>query len=144
MLSTSEVQANASDPILSEALASGNDVLAADRLSQLLTEVANVPIDQLSAWAAITGLRAKLQDASVSQEHPLRSIALSALDLLRGNMADSFDIVIYSSLLDALEQGGLMSVEDRLSLVAMATVPRKITPSEVSMAVRNSDGSSKL
>lgn len=144
MLTTAEVQAHTSDPALAAALAVGDDVQAAARLSQLLTEVVPVPINKLAAWGGTTGLRARLQDASVTPLHPLRSIALTALDLLRGTMSESFDTVLYAPMLDAIEQGGLMSAADRAALTAVATVPRAVSANDVARAVRNDDGSSRL
>lgn len=143
-LTTAEVQAHTSDPALAAALTAGDDVQAAARLSELLTEVRLVPINQLAAWGATTGLRARLQDISVTPAHPLRSIALTALDLLRGTMAESFDAVVYAGMLDALEQGGALNATERAQLTAIATQPRDITPDDVAAAVRNGDGSSKL
>lgn len=143
-LTTVEVQAHAVDPALVAALTAGDDVAAAARLSELLTETVPVPIHRLAAWAATNGLRAQLQDAADLIGHPLRSIALTALDLLRGNMSESFDIVVYAGMLDALQQGGALNATERAQLTAIATQPRDITPNEVAAAVRNGDGSSKL
>ena len=143
-LSTAEVQAHMSDPALAAALSVGDDVAAAGRLSELLTEVRPVPINRLAVWAATNGLRARLQDISNTPAHPLRSIALTAFDLLRGTMAQTFDTVVYARMLDALEQGGALSTPERAQLTAIATQPRDITPDDVAAAVRNGDGSSKL
>ena len=143
-ITTADVQAHAADPALAAALTAGDDVAAAARLSELLTEVRPVPIHQLAAWAAANGLRAQLQDAADTANHPLRSIALTALDLLRGSMAQSFDLVTYAALLNGMQAGGLMTQTDRDALTALATKPRPITPNDVARAVRNDDGSSKL
>lgn len=144
MLTTAEVQAHAADPTLVAALASGDDVTAAARLSQLLTDTVPVPLHKLAAWAATNGLRAQLQDAADAVGHPLRSTALAALDLLRGNMSESFDTVAYAPLLDALQSAGMFSPAERAALTALATGPRDVTPNDVARAVRNDDGSSKL
>lgn len=144
MLTLAEVQANMSDSQLSSAISSGNDVLAAARLSELLTQVNMIPISTLAVWAAQTGIRASLQDASNTIEHPLRSVALTAIDLLRGNMAENFDTVAYSGLLDALQAGGIMTQAHRDALMAIATGPKLVTPDEVAKVTRNEDGSSKL
>lgn len=144
MLTTAEVQTHAADPTLAAALSAGDDVSAAARLSQLLTEVSPVPINVLGAWAAQTGVRAAVQDAADTAGHPLRSIALTAIDLLQGSMAQTFDTVVYGGLLDAMQAGGLMTQTDRDALTALATKPRQITPNDVAAAVRNDDGSSKL
>lgn len=144
MLTTEEVKAHASDPELAAALAENNDEAAAARLSQLITDIAPVPINRLAAWGAATGLRAKLQDAADEKLNPLRSIALTALDLLQGGMADTFDIIAYAEMLDALQAGGMISVDQRNALTVIASQPRAITANDVALAVRNDDGSSKL
>lgn len=144
MLTTAEVQAHAADPTLAAALVVGDDVQAAARLSQLLTEIAPVPISVLAAWAAQTGVRAAVQDAANTVGHPLRSIALTAIDLLQGSMSQTFDTIAYGGLLDAMQAEGLMTQAHRDALTALATRPKQITPNDVAAAVRNSDGSSKL
>jgi hypothetical protein len=143
MLTTAEVQTHAADPTLAAALAAGDDVSAAARLSQLLVEVSPVPINVLGAWAAQTGVRANVQTAADTPAHPLRSIALTAIDLMQGSMSQTFDTVIYAGLLDAMQAGGLMTQGDRDALTALATKPRQITANEVSAAARNEDGSAK-
>ena len=143
MLITAEVQLHQADPALAAALSAGDDVSAAARLSELLTETVPVPINLLAAWAAQTGVRAAVQDAATTVG-PLRSIALTAIDLLQGGMSDTFDTVIYSGLLDAMQAGGLMTAGDRAALAAVATRPKQITPNDVARAVRNDDGSSKI
>lgn len=144
MLATADVQAHAADPALAAALSAGDDTAAAARLSELLTEIAPVPINVLAAWAAQTGVRAAVQDAANTVGHPLRSVALTAIDLLRGSMSHTFDTVVYAGLLDALQAGGVMTAADRAALTALATKPRQITANDVARAVRNDDGSSKL
>ena len=144
MLTTAEVQAHTADPELDAALNVGDDVIAAARLSQLLTDIVPVPINRLAAWAAGNGLRAQLQDAADLAGHPLRSIALAALDLLRGSMSETFDTVAYAPMLDALQAAGMFSPAERDKLTTMATVPRDVTPGDVARAVRNDDGSSQL
>lgn len=143
-LTTAEVQAHTAAPALMAALAIGDDVAAAERLSQLLTDTVPVPVNQLAAWAATNGLRAQLQDAADVVGHPLRSIALDALDLLRGSMSETFDTVAYGPMLDALQSAGMFSPAERDKLTALATQPRAVTPNDVARAVRNDDGSSKL
>lgn len=144
MLTTADVQAHVADATLAAALAAGDDIAAASRLSELLTETVPVPLNKLAAWAAATGVRARLQDAANDPAHAQRSIALTALDLLRGSMSGSYDTVIYGDLLDALATGGIILPADRAALDALATQPRTITPNDVARAIRNDDGSSKL
>ncbi len=144
MLTTAEVQTHAADPTLAAALAAGDDVAAATRLSQLLTEIVPVPLNVLAAWAAQTGVRARLQDHADNVASPLRSIALTALDLLSGSMAESYDTQVYGGLLDALQSGGVIGTNERAALTMLATHPRDVSANDVAAAVRNGDGSSKL
>lgn len=138
-----EIQAHAADPVIADGLATSNDIAVAARLSELLTEIRPVPINKLAAWGAANGLRARLQDHAENPASALRSIALAALDLLRGNMAPTFDTLSYAPLLDALQQGGALSVAERATLTAIATQPRIVSANEVAAAVRNDDGSPK-
>lgn len=144
MLTTADVQAHAADPVLAAAIIAGDDITAAARLSELLTEVVPVPINRLAAWGATNGLRARLQDVAVDPNSPIRSIVLTALDLLQGAMSQSFDTIVYGDMLDAIQQAGLMSTTERAALTAIATRQRQVSSSEVADAVRNGDGSSKL
>lgn len=144
MLTTADVQAHVADSTLAAALAAGDDVSAAARLSELLTDTVPVPLNKLTAWAASTGVRARLQDAANDPAHAQRSIALTALDLLRGSMSGSYDTQVYGDLLDALQTGGIILAADRVALDALATQPRSVTANDVARAVRNDDGSSKL
>lgn len=144
MVTTDEIRALTHDPALAAALAVGDDVLAAARLSELLTETAPIPVARLLAFAAQTGFRARLEDAAEDAAHPLRSLALAALDLLRGGVSETFDAVVYGGMLDVLVVGGLMSAAERAQITALATRPRTVTPDEVAAAVRHGDGTSKL
>lgn len=141
-VTTAEIQAHASDPTLAAALASGDDVAAAARLSELLTEPSPIPIARVAAWGASVGLRAKIQDHAADPDSPLRSVALSALDMLvRGN---DFDMAENWALLDAFVQSGDITNAQRAALAAFAVRPRSITANDVAHAVRNDDGSSRL
>lgn len=144
MLTTADVQAHAADPALAAALAVGDDVSAAARLSELLTETVPIPVNKLAAWAAQAGVRAAVQDAADAPGHPLRSIALTAIDLLQGGMSQTFDTVVYVGLLDSMQAGGLIAQTDRDALASIATQPRRITALDVARAVRNDDGSARL
>lgn len=142
MLTTADVQAYAADPTLSAALAAGDDIAAATRLSELLTDPASIPIGRVAAWGAEVGLRAKIQDYASTPSHPLRDIALTALDLLvRG---DPLDLQEDGALLDAFVAAGAITQAQRDSLAAFALKPRTVTANDVARAIRNDDGSSKL
>lgn len=127
---------------MAAALAAGNDTAAAARLSELLTEHACIPIGRVAAWGANVGLRAKMEDYAVTQGHPLRSISLTALDMLvRGS---DFDVLSDGPMLDAFVASGDITAAERDSLVALSVVPRQVSASDVAAATRNEDGTSKL
>lgn len=151
MLTLEEFNLHKTDSIIVDALAIGDDIAVAKRLSELITQVNTVPISVVSAWAAQTGLRARLQDHADLAGSPLRSISLSALDLLQGNMAESFDCIMYAPLLDAMEavpsvddiNVPVLSSSDRAMLLAAATSPKHVSAYDVAVLVRNTDGSAK-
>lgn len=141
-LTLSEVQAHISDQALAAAISAGDDIAAASRLSELLTEYVPIQIGRVAAWGAMVGLRSKIQDYANTQGSPLRDVALSALDLLiRGN---DFDVVDDGALLDVFVASGDITQAQRDQLTALAIGPRTITANEVARAIRNDDGSSKL
>ena len=143
MLTLTEVQANISDPSLFASISSNNDEAAAARLSEILTEIAPIPLSVLSAWA-VPSIRSKLEDHAGDQNSPLRSISLTALDLMRGSFAQNFDTITYSAMLDALQAGGVVSQTERDELLNLSKKFRNISANDVARAVRNDDGSSKL
>lgn len=141
-VTTAEIQAHAADPALAAALASGDDVTAAARLSELLTEPRPIPIGRVAAWGASVGLRAKIEDYANDPDSPLRGLSLTALDMLvRGS---DFDLAEDGALLDAFVASGDISQAQRDALAALALMPRSVSASDVARAVRNDDGSSKL
>lgn len=143
MITLAEIQEHQSDPVIALGLTMDDDEAVAARLSELLTETVMVPLNDLAGWAA-PSIRAGLEDHANNPESPLRSLCLTALDLMRGSFAQNFDTVLYSVMLDILQGGGVVSSDERATLNAMATAPRRVTANEVAMAVRNDDGSSKL
>ena len=141
-ITTADIQTHSADPALAAALASGDDVAAAARLSELLTEPAPIPIGRVAAWGAHFGVRAVLQDIADNTGHPLRSLALTTIDLLvRG---DDIDLEADGALLDALVANGIVDTEAAAVLRAAAVRPRTVSANDVARAVRNDDGSSKL
>lgn len=142
MLTTDEVRAHTADPALAAALAADDDVAAAERLSELLTEPCPIPIGRVAAWGALVGLRAKIEDHARNSDSPLRDVSLTALDMLvRGS---DFDMAEDGALLDAFVLAGAITQGQRDALAAMAVQPRSISANDVARAVRNDDGSSKL
>lgn len=141
-VTTAEIKLHAADPVLAFALAANDDIAAAARLSELLTESGPIPIGRVAAWGAATGLRAKIQDYANTPEHPLRDIALTALDLLvRG---DPLDLQEDGALLDAFVAAAAITEGQRDALAALALKPRTVTANDVARAIRNDDGSSRL
>lgn len=141
-LSTAEVQAHTSDPALAAALAAGDDVIAAERLSELLTEPCPIPIGRVAAWGASVGLRAKIEDYAADPDSPLRGLSLTTLDMLvRGS---DFDMAEDGALLDAFVDSGDISQAQRDYLASLAVRPRSVSANDVARAVRNDDGSGKL
>lgn len=142
MLTREELDLHAADPAIADWLATGNIVAVAARLSELLTEVVPVPLKLLAAWAA-PSIRAKLQDHASNITSPLRSIALSALDMMQGAFSSEFDTVAYAGMLDALQAGAIVTATERAQLAAIAMKPKHVRPEEVAVLVRNDDGSAK-
>lgn len=141
-VTTAEVQANLADPVLSAALAAGDDTAAAVRLSELLTENVMIPIGRVAAWGARVGLRAKIQDYSTTSSHPLRSVSLTALDMLvRGS---DFDMVEDGPMLQSFLDAGDITQAQYDELSALSVAPRQVSAQDVAQATRNEDGSSKL
>lgn len=141
-VTTEEIQAHAADPALAVALAVGDDVAAAERLSELLTEPSPIPIGRVAAWGAAVGLRAKIEDYAADPDSPLRGLSLTALDILvRGS---DFDMAEDGALLDAFVDSGDISQAQRDYLASLAVRPRSVSANDVARAVRNDDGSSKL
>lgn len=91
-----------------------------------LTRARMVTVRELTVWAA-PSIRGKLEDAKLSLANPgLRSIALSALDLLAKPFDTAFDTVEHAALLDALHAGGVVSSDERTALAAVSTEPSSI------------------
>jgi hypothetical protein len=89
-------------------LADGNDQAIADLRNDKtkgFTIVVPVPVPILAGWAA-PSIRGKLQLAANDSTNPAYSIALSALDLLRGS-SPHLDTVTYATLLTALVSAGI-------------------------------------
>ncbi len=91
-----------------------------------LTVPRRVSVRELTIWAA-PSIRGKLEDAKLSVANPLlRSIALSALDLLAKPFDTLFDTVEHGDLLDALQARGVVSSDERSALAVVATEPCSI------------------
>ena len=90
--------------------------------------VGAVPRSTFAGWAAATGLRAIVQDASANAVSPLRSSALAILDMLRG-ASDSLDLSASSvgtanqQMLGAWVTAGAITAAQEAQLVSLATAP---------------------
>lgn len=134
-LKTDIEAAAASSAALASALTARNTQAVTDAYNALLIRKKKmpVPLDLLAAWAA-PYIRAKLQDHSGNLTSPARSIALAALDLMRGSISDTFDTVQYSPLLDAIVAAGIASTTERAQLETIATVPDVVSDLDVRRA----------
>jgi hypothetical protein len=81
-----------------------------------------VAVNDFAIWAASTGLRAAIQDHAANAESPLRSIALTLLDLLQGNLAPALDFgnATNVALLSAWVTAGALTTQQRDELLALS------------------------
>jgi len=113
----------------------------ADAMSQGRTKYGTISRAWFATWAAGTGMRAVIQDTANTQGHPLRSIALSCLDVLAG-ASDGIDLGNPANLgmIQAWVQAGLMSQADADALIALGTVPDPVSEFEVRRAIYMDNG----
>lgn len=82
---------------------------------------------RFAMWCGKTGLRAAIQDHADTPESPLRSIALTVIDFLRGS-ADSVDMAeaANQAMLTAWLTAGAISQEqhDELLAISVRTISR--------------------
>lgn len=81
-------------------------------------------------WAGRTGLRGRIEDAAADKGSPLRSIALTLLDFLRGGVAESLDLANQANveMLDAWEMAGAITADQRTQLTERCT--RRVSRAE--------------
>lgn len=91
-------------------------------------------------WAASTGMRATIQDHADNVASPLRSIALSLLDVLRG-AAESIDFSLASntSMLDAWVLAGALSVANKDSLLALSSTSVSLAEQSLGQTISAAD-----
>jgi len=83
----------------------------------------SITVNKFAIWCAETGMRAAINDQSNNPESPLRSIALTLLDLLQGNLTPaSLDLSIYSNveMLHAWVLAGLLTTEQEQELITLS------------------------
>lgn len=84
-----------------------------------------VSVERFQAWCASTGMRAKIEDAAATTNDPLRSVALTLLDVLGGGAPGGINLAYPGNLdmLNAWVAMSRLSAAQRDALVAMATRP---------------------
>lgn len=102
--------------------------------------------NDFAIWAASTGLRAVIEDHANNAQSPLRSIALTLLDLLKGNLERSLDFGIPANvtMLEAWVTAQAITANQRDELLQMSKelISRAdqiggVTLSQVSEALNN-------
>lgn len=81
-----------------------------------------IKTNTFAIWAASTGLRSSIQDHADNHASPLRSIALTLLDLLTGNLERAIDLGIQSNIamLNAWVVAGALTTAQRDELLALS------------------------
>src|SRR5687768_6014402 len=97
----------------------GVAALLNDTVTPVVGEISRA---DLTTWAASTGMRATIEDASKDGQSPLRASALAILDVLKGS-SDGINLAKSSnmSILTAWESAGLLSSLDKGSFISLAT-----------------------
>jgi hypothetical protein len=110
-------------------------------LSAGRTRIGKVSRGWFALWAAETGARAALEDASQDRAHPLRSVALATLDVLRGS-ADWIDFGLpqHRTMLDAWVTAGAVTRAQADALLVLATHPDPVDEMSVRLALWADDG----
>lgn len=106
------------------------------------TRVGSVSRAIFSMWCGRTGLRAAIEDHARNTESPLRSIAITLEDFLRGGSTDAVDFAhpdnIY--MLNVWEQAGAITNEQVQEIIALATEPDPVSENDVKRAIWADDG----
>ena len=81
-----------------------------------------ISTNDFAIWAASTGLRAAIQDHAENASSPLRSIALTLLDLLTGNLERALDFgnTANVAMLEAWVTAGAITADQRNELLALS------------------------
>ena len=137
-------------------LVSADDVsIAAILNNKNIPVVGTINVNEFAIWAAATGMRAAIQAQADNALSPLRSIALTLLDLLQGNLhPESLNLGLPGNvaMLNAWVNAGLLSQENHDNLIALATnqISRaqqlgiSITDVDIRREIWNDDGTRKL
>lgn len=100
---------------------------------------------EFATWAAISGMRSKIEDAANDPASPLRDAALGIKDVLVGAAASiDFGIADNRNMLDAWVAFGQCSEINKNKLLLLATREAEIaTAEQVEVSMKNEDGSYK-
>jgi len=105
-------------------ITSGDDGAIAEILNRKDISInGSVSVNTFAMWCATTGMRASIQDHANDLASPLRSIALTLLDLLQGNLnPPSLDLAIAGNvaMLDAWVLAGILTTVQKAELVALS------------------------
>jgi len=83
----------------------------------------SITVNKFAIWCAETGMRAAINDQATTPASPLRSIALTLLDLLQGNLTPaSLDLSIQQNveMLHAWVLAGLLTTEQEQELITLS------------------------
>lgn len=109
---------------IAQYITSGNDGAIFDILNRKDIPVnSSVNINTFAIWCASTGMRASIQDQANNVNSPLRSIALTLLDLLQGNLnppALDLSNSINVAMVEAWVTAGLLTSVQRDELLNLS------------------------
>ena len=83
----------------------------------------SITVNKFAIWCAETGMRSAIADQAANASSPLRSIALTLLDLLQGNLTPaSLDLSIAQNveMLHAWVLAGLLTTEQEQELITLS------------------------
>lgn len=119
-----------------EEIASRNEVMIAAKMSVGRTRISSVSREVFATWAAKYGVRAKIEDYAATSDHPLRSISLALIDVLRSPTAGiDFSVADNLAMLQAWVTTGDITQTQADELITIATVPDPVSPYEVTSAL---------
>ena len=125
----------------SELLARGDVHAIANTASIGRVRVGQVDRADFAMWAAVNGMRSKIEDHAANSQSPLRDAALACRDLIQGaaNSID-FSLTPNQTMLGAWVQVGALTQAQADTLLALATRPAPITEFDVRCTLWAADG----
>lgn len=125
----------------SELLAGGDVHAIANAVSVGRVRVGQVDRADFAMWAAVNGMRSKIEDHAANSQSPLRDAALACRDLIQGaaNSID-FSLTPNQTMLGAWVQVGALTQAQADTLLALATRPAPITEFNVRCTLWSTDG----